>query len=214
MINLSKDQLQDTIHSLLNKDQGLNEQMEIILNGLMELERDTFLSTQASPANKGNGYRPGSANGYGKKLSPRIPRDRLGNFQLVVWALLRDQNEQVRRLCFELYGKGLTTRQIGEITQKIYGSHYSSSAVSIFNQKLADQLTQWRQRPLQKRYPRLLHCYDPGEGTPRAWLLGGLLYDLETNRRFPTRGSGSGQHPLGVDVWVERPVGRTQRTGT
>lgn len=155
MINLSKDQLQDTIHSVLNKDEGLNELLEMILNGLMKLERDTFLNTQASSSNKANGYRPGRASGYGKELSLRIPRDRLGNFQPVLWAVLRDQQEQVRRLCFELYGKGLTTRQVGEITEKIYGTHYSSSAVSSFNQELAAQLDQWRQRPLQARYPVL-----------------------------------------------------------
>lgn len=155
MIDLSKDQLQDTIHSILNKEEGLNELLEMILNGLMKLEREAFLSEEASPANKGNGYRPGRAAGYGKELSLRIPRDRLGNFKPVLWAMLRDQQEQVRRLCFELYGKGLTTRQVGEITEKIYGNHYSSSAVSNFNQELADQLDQWRQRPLQVRYPVL-----------------------------------------------------------
>lgn len=155
MIDLSKDQLQDTIHSILNKEEGLNDLLEMILNGLMKLERDTFLSEQASPDNKGNGYRPGRAAGYGKELSLRIPRDRLGNFKPVLWAMLRDQQEQVRRLCFELYGKGLTTRQVGEITEKIYGAHYSSSAVSNFNQELAGQLDQWRQRRLQARYPVL-----------------------------------------------------------
>lgn len=155
MIDLSKDQLQDTIHSVLNKEEGLNELLEMILNGLMKLERDTFLSEKAAPDNKGNGYRPGRASGYGKELSLRIPRDRLGNFKPVLWAMLRDQQEQVRRLCFELYGKGLTTRQVGEITEKIYGNHYSSSAVSHFNQQLAEQLEAWRERPLQARYPVL-----------------------------------------------------------
>lgn len=153
MIDLSNDQLQDTIHSILNKDEGLNELLEMILNGLMKLERETFLTQQASSANKANGYRPGRASGYGKELSLRIPRDRLGNFKPVLWAMLRDQQEQVRRLCFELYGKGLTTRQVGQITEKIYGTHYSCSAVSSFNQELADQLDQWRRRPLQARYP-------------------------------------------------------------
>lgn len=59
----------------------------------MPLERDTFLSAQSSPANKGNGYRPGHASGYGKELSLRIPRDRLGNFKPVLWAMLRDQQQ-------------------------------------------------------------------------------------------------------------------------
>lgn len=155
MINLSKNQLQDTINQLLNKDEGLNELMEMILNGLMKLERNAFLDQHAGPDNKANGYRPGQASGYGKKLSLRIPRDRLGNFKPVLWALLRDQKQEVRQLCFQLYGKGLTTRQIGEITEKVYGRHYSSSAISTFNQELKEKLDDWRQRPLQNVYPVL-----------------------------------------------------------
>lgn len=156
MIDLTNDQLQDTINSLLNKEEGLNNLLEMILDGLMKLERDTFLSGPAGSGNKANGYRPGRAAGYGKELSLRIPRDRLGQFKPVLWAMLRDQGEQVRRLCFELYGKGLTTRQVGEITERIYGRHYSSSAVSAFSQQLKEQLDAWRQRRLQARYPVLL----------------------------------------------------------
>jgi len=155
MIDLSKDQLQDTITTVLNKEDGLNDLLQMVLNGLMKLERSTFLDNHGSAANKGNGYRPGRACGYGKELSLRIPRDRLGEFKPVLLALLRDQQQEVRRLCFELYGKGLTTRQIGEITDKIYGQHYSKSAISSFNQQLKEQLEAWRTRPLQARYPVL-----------------------------------------------------------
>jgi len=155
MIDLSEDQLQDSINELLNKDQGLNQLLEMMLNGLMKLERSEFLSQHQDPDNKANGYRPGRAGGYGRELALRIPRDRLGKFKPVLWGLLRDQDEQVRRLCFELYSKGLTTRQVGQITERVYGQHYSSSAVSSFNQELASQLRQWRQRDLDRRYPVL-----------------------------------------------------------
>jgi len=152
MIDLSEDQLQDSINEFLNKDQGLNGLLEKLLNGLMKLERDAFLGEQSDSENKANGYRPGRASGYGRELSLRIPRDRLSTFKPVILALLRDQDEQVRRLCFELYSKGLTTRQVGEITERVYGQHYSASAVSHFNQQLTETLQQWRNRKLQGRY--------------------------------------------------------------
>lgn len=153
MMDLKKDQLQDIINSILNKDEGLNELLEMMLNGLMKLERTHWMGENRAGNNKANGYRPGQAMGHGRKLSLQIPRDRLGQFQPVLWAMLRDQNEEVRRLCFELYGKGLTTRQVGKITEKIYGQSYSSSAISSFNQDLAAELQAWRQRRLQARYP-------------------------------------------------------------
>ena len=156
MIDLKDDQLQDIIQSVLNKDEGLNELLEYMLNGLLQLERSEWMDSHAGPDNKANGYRPGRAIGHGRKLSLRIPRDRLGNFKPVLWAMLRDQHEEVRQLCFELYGKGLTASEVGQITEKIYGQSYSSSAISNFTQQLADQIHAWRQRPLARRYPVIL----------------------------------------------------------
>lgn len=156
MIDLKDDQLQDIIQSVLNKDEGLNELLELILNGLMKIERTHWMSSNSTPDNKANGYRPGQAIGHGRKLLLRIPRDRLGKFQPVLWAMLRDQHEEVRRLCFELYGKGLSASEVGQITEKIYGQAYSSSAISNFTQQLADQIHDWRQRPLAGRYPVIL----------------------------------------------------------
>jgi len=156
MIDLKEDQLQDIIQSVLNKEEGLNELLELILNGLMKLERSHWMASNSGTDNKANGYRPGRAIGHGRKLSLRIPRDRLGNFQPVLWAMLRDQHEEVRRLCFELYGKGLSASEVGQITEKIYGQAYSSSAISNFTQQLADEIHQWRERPLAGRYPVIL----------------------------------------------------------
>ncbi|MEX2369761.1 MAG: transposase [Bacteroidales bacterium] len=134
IIDLKDDQLQDIIQSILNKDEGLNELLELILNGLMKIERTQWMASNSGPDNKSNGYRPGQAIGHGRKLSLRIPRDRLGKFQPVFWAMLRDQHEEVRRLCFELYGKGLSASEVGQVTEKIYGQAYSSSAISNFTQ--------------------------------------------------------------------------------
>src|SRR6056297_1595751 len=156
MIDLSDDQLQDIIQNVLNKDDGLNDLLEYILNGLMQAERAHWMNHQTEAANKANGYRPGQAIGHGRKLSLRIPRDRLGNFQPVLWAMLRDQHEEVRRMCFELYGKGLPASEVGQITEKIYGQAYSSSAISNFTQQLAEQIHAWRERPLAGRYPVIL----------------------------------------------------------
>ena len=156
MIDLKDDQLQDIIQSILNKDEGLNELLELILNGLMKIECTQWMASNSGPDNKSNGYRPGRAIGHGRKLSLRTPRDRLWKFQPVLWTMLRDQHEEVRRLCFELYGKGLSASDVGQVTEKIYGQAYSSSAISNFTQQLADQIHDWRERPLAGRYPVIL----------------------------------------------------------
>ena len=121
-LKLSKTQLQNIINNHIEEDQGLNELFAMMVNGLMLSERSTFLDQNQKEQNKGNGYRYAHRSGIGSKLQLKIPRDRLGVFQPVILGLLSEQEEQVKDLCFELYGKGLTTRQIEDVIAKIYGS--------------------------------------------------------------------------------------------
>jgi len=107
MIELTKVQLQSSLNKLLNEENGLSSVLEMTLNGLMHSERSIYLANTLE--NKGNGYRKALAVGMGKQIELKIPRDRLGMFQPMVLALIRDQNQQLEDLSFELYGNGLTT---------------------------------------------------------------------------------------------------------
>ena len=73
MITLSKTQLQNSIQDLLEQNNGLNELMQLLLNGLMKAERKHLLSDTRDIGNKGNGYRYGKAFGHGKILELKIP---------------------------------------------------------------------------------------------------------------------------------------------
>jgi len=150
MIELTKVQLQSSLNKLLNEENGLSSVLEMTLNGLMHSERSIYLANTLE--NKGNGYRKALAVGMGKQIELKIPRDRLGMFQPMVLALIRDQNQQLEDLSFELYGNGLTTSQIGSIMDKIYGKHYSKSAISNITATFSDQMAQWRNRPLDTHY--------------------------------------------------------------
>tara|TARA_B100000809_G_scaffold258715_1_gene302380 strand:+ start:281 stop:901 length:621 start_codon:yes stop_codon:yes gene_type:complete len=120
------------------------------LNGFMYAERnnDLFQST----SNKGNGYRKAFAVGLGKQIELNIPRDRLGLFQPMVLALIREQQQQLEDLSFELYSNGLTTSQIGSLMKKIYGRHYSKSSISNSTSSFSNQMEQWRSRPLDSKH--------------------------------------------------------------
>jgi transposase-like protein len=150
MIELTKVQLQASLNNLLEQDNGLTMVLEMTLNGLMYSERTNYL--QQGTQNKGNGYRKAFAVGMGKQIELRIPRDRLGLFRPMVLALIRDQEQQLEDLSFELYGNGLTTSQIGSVMKKIYGKYYSKSAISNITATFYNQVQQWRERPLGAHY--------------------------------------------------------------
>lgn len=96
MIELSKVQLQASLNNLLLKENGLTTVLEMTLNSLMYAEREQYL--KESSLNKGNGYRKAFAVGMGKQIELRIPRDRLGMFQPMVLALIRDQKQPANRV--------------------------------------------------------------------------------------------------------------------
>lgn len=151
VLKLNKTQLQNVINDHVLKDNGLPELFTMLVNGLMFSEREAFLSTE--PGNKGNGYRKATRSGIGSKLELSIPRDRLGVFKPVILGLLDEQEEKVKDLCFELYGKGLTTRQIEDIIEKIYGSSYSKSSISRITTDFSTLVDSWLSRTLDSHYP-------------------------------------------------------------
>jgi transposase-like protein len=150
-MNLSKLQTEEVLKQFLSKENGLNEVLEIFMNSLMYSEREAFLKVQDGH-NKGNGYREGQVYGRGRQLQLRIPRDRMGQFYPVLLALLRDQDSQLHDLSFMLYSKGLTTRDIGEVLEVIYGKNYSKSTISDINKSFYEQMEDWRNRELEQEY--------------------------------------------------------------
>jgi len=152
-LKLSKTQVQNVINDHLQKENGLNDLFAMMVNGMMLSERHAFLDAEKTKGNKGNGYRYAKRSGIGSKLELCIPRDRLGVFKPVILGLLDQQEEQVKNLCFELYGKGLTTRQIEGIIENIYGSSYSKSSISRITTDFSALVEAWLERSLDNYYP-------------------------------------------------------------
>ena len=122
----------------------------MMLNSMMVSERAVHLQDNAG--NKGNGFRLGKVFGHGAQIELRIPRDRQSNFMPTVLALFRDQESYLREVSFKMYSKGLTTRDISEVMETIYGSHYSKSKVSSINTSFYEQMQAWRNRDLDSHY--------------------------------------------------------------
>ena len=152
-LKFTKKQLQSIINLEVEKENGLNDLFGMMINGLMLSERKIFLANKEDRRNKGNGYRSATRSGIGSKLTLSIPRDRLGVFKPVLLGLLDQQEEQVKNLCFELYGKGLTTRQIEEVIEDIYGSSYSKSSISRITTDFGALVQSWLSRSLDSYYP-------------------------------------------------------------
>ena len=149
-MNLTKKQTEAVLSNFLVEETGLNDVMQMMLNAMMQSERQDFLQKEGS--NKANGYRLGKVFGYGSQIELRIPRDRRSSFTPTILALFRDQESYLKEVSFQMYSKGLTTRDISEVMETIYGSHYSKSTVSNISQSFYSQMDTWRNRSIDKHY--------------------------------------------------------------
>ena len=149
---LTKEQLSEFMCKHAEKENGLHDLIEIMLESMMVAERGEYLRG-IDDGNKGNGYRLGHTYGHGRRLEFRIPRDRYGNFHPQILAILRNQEEECEKLAGTLYTKGLTQSQVGEVFDEIYGEHYSKASISRMIEYVRKDVSEWLERPLDSYYP-------------------------------------------------------------
>ena len=174
---LTKEQLSELICKHSERENGLQDLLEILLESMMLSERREYLRENSASGNKCNGFRQGHSYGHGRTLTFRIPRDRYGNFHPRILAILRHQEDECERLAGTLYTKGLTQEQVGEVFQDIYGEHYSKASISRILEYLREDVSQWLARSgdlLPDRLHRLRTHEDPpqAERGDRSFLRG------------------------------------------
>lgn len=152
-MDFTKEQLSDVFVKHLEREKGLQDLMELMIESMMMSERREFLDSD--PGNKGNGFRAGKSYGHGRVMEFRIPRDRYGNFHPTILAILRDQELECEQLASSLYCKGLTQSQVGEVFGEVYGKHYSKASISRMIEYLRVDVEQWLTRSLEVYYPVL-----------------------------------------------------------
>lgn len=136
----------------------IKELMSRTYQALLDAELEEHLGySKHDPSGKGSGN---SRNGRGKKtlkgdfgeveISP--PRDRDGSFepQLVKKrsSVVGDFTDKV----ISLYARGMTTREISDHIEEIYGMELSESFVSRAVSSIQQEVVDWQNRPLESLY--------------------------------------------------------------
>jgi transposase-like protein len=149
-MNFTQEQISEILNEIASGKNGYQQLLQLSLESIMRSERNEF---NAQRGDTSNGYRFSSVLGHGGKLELAIPRSRHHNFYPMILALIKDQNEESKTLAYELYSSGLTTEQIGNLFDKIYGQHYSKGSISNMMHGARQDIDLWLNRPLDKRYP-------------------------------------------------------------
>lgn len=141
------------------------ELLKQTLETCLKAELDNHLGySKHSP----KGYNSGnSRNGYsGKTLKTKegemeiqTPRDRNGSFEPVLVAKNQTRLPNFNDQILMLYAKGMSTEEITQIFEEMYGVEISRGLVSQVTETVIDKITEWQARPLDAIFPILyLDC--------------------------------------------------------
>ena len=104
-----------------------------------------------------------SRNGYSKKtvvsslgeIDLNIPRDRKGEFTPTDSKKNQKDISDIHQNIISMYAKGMTTRQVSDTLEDIYGFEASEGFISDVTDKIMSQIENWQNRPLSEVYPVL-----------------------------------------------------------
>ena len=143
-------QISELLLEVANSENGTNLLMQMTLETFMKSERS--LHQQENPLDYGNGFRTRTANGFGKEMVLKVPRTRSGTFYPALLGVLRNEDEEHRKLIFSLYRKGLTTEQVSDVYEELYGKDYSKQQISYLMKESKKEIELWLKRDLEEHY--------------------------------------------------------------
>ena len=103
-----------------------------------------------------NGPKPRTLATRVGRLELRVPRDREGACSTGPFGRYQ-RNEQALVLApMEMDLRGVSTREVAEVTERLCGTAFGKRQVSALAGKLGGELAAWRERPLAAAYPYLV----------------------------------------------------------
>ena len=137
----------------------LKESFKDILQELMEAELDASLGYQKNQkgdlvtSNKRNGHSPKTLKSQFGEFQVDVPRDRNGEFEPKLIPKYQRDISGIEEKVISLYARGMSTRDIHDQPQDLYGIELSAEMVSKITDKILPQVKEWQSRPLAPVYP-------------------------------------------------------------
>lgn len=149
----------------------VRDSVEKTLNELLDQEADRLTNARRYERNKERmDTRAGS---YRRKLltkagevTLKVPKLRTLTFETAIIQRYQKREISVEEALVEMYLAGVSVRRVEDVTDALWGSRVSAGTVSELNKKVYGRIEEWRQRPLQGKYP---YVYLDGIYLKRNW---------------------------------------------
>ena len=144
--------------------QDIQDALKDLLGGtikeMMEAEMDDHLgygrserADRSEVTDYRNGTKPKQVNSSYGSMTIDVPQDREATFEPKVVKKRQKDISNIDQKIISMYAKGMTTRQISETLEDIYGFEASEGFISDVTDKILPQIEEWQNRPLDYIYP-------------------------------------------------------------
>ena len=148
MLSVDEDQVRGHV------DEVVRASVEETLNGLLDAEADQLCGAKRYERSAERiDTRAGS---YDRKLQTKagevtlkVPRLRSLPFETQIIERYRRRESSVEEALMEMYLAGVSVRRVEDITEALWGTRVSPSAVSELNQQLYERIDAWRNQPIE-----------------------------------------------------------------
>lgn len=146
------------LNSAQDLSYALKDLFKDALQQMMNAEFDTAMGySKYDKTTEKNNYRNGSTKKTLKsefgEFEFETPRDRNGEFEPKIVPKNRRDVSGIEDKIISLYGRGLTTREINEQIQDLYGVNVSATMVSNITDQIIPDIKEWQGRALDDVYP-------------------------------------------------------------
>lgn len=151
----------DMANALFNQDKIndlFRQKLQQAVNDLLESELTAFLGY--NPYERDGWNTGNSRNGaYYRKVDTqfgqieiKVPRDRNGEFHQHTMPDYKRHTDVLEQTVIKLYFKGVTTREIADLIEKMYGGYYSPAMVSNISKEMIPKVEAYHQRHLSDKF--------------------------------------------------------------
>ncbi len=145
------------INSAADIQEALKDLLGGTIQNMLESELTEHLGYESHERSESDNYRNGSKT---KKIRSsagefeiNVPQDRNSTFEPKVVAKYSKDISEIERKIITMYSYGMTTRQISEQIEDIYGFKASEGLISDITDKMLPQIEEWQNRALSEVYP-------------------------------------------------------------
>ncbi len=139
----------------------LQDALKDLLGGTIQTILEQEIDTQINERETEDPEYNDSRNGYKDKtlystmgeIPIQVPQDRNSDFEPKVVPKYQRDISEIEGKIIAMYARGMSTRQISDQIQDIYGFEVSEGLVTGITNKLLPEIEAWQKRPLSSVYP-------------------------------------------------------------